>query len=206
MRRELFLGYTCFENARAHWFIFIPSITIPIIGKVIQVTGNPHTGFGFQIKLNYNSTPDLSLLGTTHFVPLGSVSADQVVDNYMPRVGYGPTLRDYPIDGIEMIAYNQGMPYRDPNVALPPMGDPIWAQSLPQFERCQEWTRKLVHRLVQLGHLQPTAISALDTATSFGLWKGWKSSLNTSTLITKYIYYLNHGIHSATSSFTKEWC
>ena len=68
-----------------------------------------------------------------------------------------------------MIAYNQGMPYRDPNVALPPIGDPIWAQSLPQFERCQEWTRKLVYRLVQLGQLQATAISALNTATSFGL-------------------------------------
>lgn len=47
-------------------------------------------------------------------------------------------VRRFDIDGIEMIAYNQGMPYRDPNVALPPIGDPIWAQSLPQSERCQE--------------------------------------------------------------------
>jgi hypothetical protein len=146
---------------------FIPSTTIPIIGNVIQVTGNPHTGFGFQIKLNCDST--LSASDITHFVPLGSVSADQVVDDYTTQVGYGPTLRDYPVDGIEMIAYNQGLPYRDPNAALPSVGDPIWAQSLPQFERCQEWTRKLVHRLVQLGHLQPTAIPALNTATSFGL-------------------------------------
>jgi len=167
MRRELFLGYTCYENARAHWFIFIPSITIPIIGKVIQVTGNPHTGFGFQIKLNCDST--VSMSGTTHFVLLGSVPTDQVVDGYTPQLDNGPVLRDYPIDGIEVIAYNHGLPYRDPNAALPPIGDPIWAQSVPQFERCQEWTRKLVHRLVELGYLQPTAISALNTATSFGL-------------------------------------
>ncbi|KAF8341827.1 hypothetical protein F5887DRAFT_372055 [Amanita rubescens] len=65
-RRELFLGYKCYENARAHWFIFVPPITVPIIGKVIHVTGNPHIGFGFQIKLNYDST--LSLSSTTHFV------------------------------------------------------------------------------------------------------------------------------------------
>lgn len=49
------------------------------------------------------------MLGITHLVPLGSVSADQVVDDYTPQVGYGPTLRDYPIDGIETIAYNQGL-------------------------------------------------------------------------------------------------
>ncbi|KAF8888913.1 hypothetical protein CPB84DRAFT_1785949, partial [Gymnopilus junonius] len=31
---------TCYESARAHWFIFIPSPAIPNIGKVIQVVGN----------------------------------------------------------------------------------------------------------------------------------------------------------------------
>ncbi|KAF8902801.1 hypothetical protein CPB84DRAFT_834019 [Gymnopilus junonius] len=47
-RHDIFLGYECYENARAHWFIFIPSLTISKIWKVIQVVGNPHIGFEFQ--------------------------------------------------------------------------------------------------------------------------------------------------------------
>jgi hypothetical protein len=167
-RRSLLLGYKTYENARAHWYLFVPSTTNPAVGKIIHVTGNHHSGFGFQIKLNQNVLLSIRH-GYTHFVSLGSVAADQVVDDYEPNPDSGPIIRDYPIDGIETIAYNQGLPYRDPNAILPPVGDPIWAHSHPQFERCQEWTRRLVYRLVELGHLQPMAIQALNTATSFGL-------------------------------------
>ena len=100
-QREIYLGYTCFESSRAHWFLYIPSLTktsLPSftpMGKVIQVTGNPFTGFGFQVKLNHNAAqqPD------THYLSLGSVPANAIIDDYKPNPLSGPELRDRPVPG-----------------------------------------------------------------------------------------------------------
>ena len=172
-QREIYLGYTCFESSRAHWFLYIPSLSktsslsLTPMGKVIQVTGNPFTGFGFQVKLNHNAAqqPD------THYLSLGSVPANAIIDDYKPDPLSGPELRDRPVPGdrLEQIAYDLGLPYQDPSATLPPPGDPVWLKPHPKFERCQEWMRKLVRRYVEEKLLPSSALAVLDEAISVGL-------------------------------------
>lgn len=139
------------------------------MGKVIQVTGNPFNGFGFQIKLNHNAIqqPD------THYLLLGSIPVPPhvLVEDYTPDPLSGPEFRDRPVSGdrLEEIAFDLGLPYRDPSAALPPPGDPVWLKPHPKFERCQEWMRKLIKRYVNEGILPPSALDVPDKATSVGL-------------------------------------
>lgn len=169
--RHVYLGFNCFENARAHWFLYIPYPSHldahNNIGKVIQVTGNPFVGFGFQIKLNHNALQQPE----THYLLLGTVPSSTIVDDYQPNLLAGPEFRDQPLAGdkLEQIAYDLGLPYHDPSAVLPPAGDPLWLKPHPQFERCQEWTRKLISCYVNEGILPPSALEVPDKATSVGL-------------------------------------
>lgn len=74
-----------------------------------------------------------------------------------------------PGDRLEEIAFDLGLPYRDPSAVLPPAGDPVWLKPHPQFERCQEWMRKLIRCYVDTGILPPSALDVPDKATSVGL-------------------------------------
>ncbi|KAL6301352.1 hypothetical protein BKA93DRAFT_466922 [Sparassis latifolia] len=180
--RDVYLGSDCFENARAHWFLFVPSQTHPSIGKVIQVTGNPWVGFGFQVKLNYCSqsqalagvhseTPGQPQYRITQMVRLGSTAPSNVVDDYVPSPLSGPQLRDFPVDKLEGAAYDLGLPYRDPNAVLPDPSDPVWRGKVPhpQIERCQGWVKRVVERWVELDLLDGEAIEALKNGRSFGI-------------------------------------
>lgn len=168
--RDIVLGYKCYEGKRAHWFIFVPSVTVPSVGKIIQVTGNPIAGFAFQFKDNYNSAPRERVAGTmVGYMKLGTVQNSLVVDPYEPNPSNGPTVRSAPVDTLEQIAIMQGLPYRNFNVQPPPPNDPAWNFPLPNFERCQDWTRNYVQNLVNRQILPPSALQVIQSAPSFGL-------------------------------------
>lgn len=165
-QRQICLGYNCYENSkRAHWYLYIPSTTDSNIGKVIQVTGNVWDGFGFQIKTNFNIRDTYD-----HYIHLGYVLPDLIVDDYTPDAYRAADIRSHPIDAIEQVAFDLGLPVQNPEATLPPHDDPVWNLPNRDFERCQEWIGKLVGVLVEKRrYLDPAALSALDNATSFGV-------------------------------------
>ncbi|KAJ7497654.1 hypothetical protein FB451DRAFT_1121347 [Mycena latifolia] len=172
-RRDIWLGCNIFPAARAHWFLFIPcapSSGLSYLGKIIQVTGNPHTGFGLQTKRNYDTRADAP--EDTRFLYLGALPGECVVDGYVPSPARGPEIHttDEVVAGdvVEELARALGLPRRAEGAPLPPPGDPVWERPHPSFERCQEWTTRLVEDLVKQGLLPESATLVMGSAMSFG--------------------------------------
>ncbi|KDR72749.1 hypothetical protein GALMADRAFT_764225 [Galerina marginata CBS 339.88] len=143
--REICLGYTCYENKRAHWYIYIPSTTDLGLGKVIQVTGNSWIGFGFQVKTNFSIRTKRS--ENEHCIRLGYVTPDLVVDDYTPDAECAADIRSHPVDKIEEVAYNLGLPIQNPMLLYH-------------------------HQMIPFGTL-PTQISSgarIGSGSWFGLW------------------------------------
>jgi len=160
--RPIFIGAQCYERKRAHWFIFLP-VQDAETGRVVQVIGNVWHGFGFEIKDNYDFATNPAkryLLG--HIQP--TLIVDSVASNHAPQVRSLACAEDI----VERIAFNTGLPYRDPNAIPPDPDDPIWLLPHRQFERCQEWTRRVVGRLVESGALPEEALSQLNVVPSVG--------------------------------------
>ncbi|KZV86239.1 hypothetical protein EXIGLDRAFT_229867 [Exidia glandulosa HHB12029] len=162
--RHIYLVSQCYQPGRSHWFMWIPSLQNPLIGRVIHIIGSTMQGFVVQIKDNHNASYSKQY---NQFVPLGQVPARLVVDAYVPHVGNviyreeGDARDDY-----DIAAYALDPPRRDSYRQEPP-NDPIWNMPHPRFERCQEWTRRLIADLVTDRKLPANATQIMDTAISY---------------------------------------
>ncbi|KZV86240.1 hypothetical protein EXIGLDRAFT_840935 [Exidia glandulosa HHB12029] len=169
--RHIYLVSQCYQPGRSHWSLWIPSLQNPLIGRVIHVRGSVIRGFAVEFKDNhkFNIEDDSELYQFTH---LGEVPATSLVDSLDPRVE-GDVRDDY-----DIAAYALELPARDSVNAPEPLDDPIWNRPHPRFERCQEWTRRLIADLVADNKLPRAAVQAMDTATSYTDERGTQFAYN----------------------------
>ncbi|KAJ7804003.1 hypothetical protein B0H14DRAFT_1627662 [Mycena olivaceomarginata] len=167
--RTLYLSYECHETLRAHYSIFIPYLDDDAqVGKIIQVHGNPWvSGFVFEIKTGVNTRPSEALARQgAHFLKLGQVSSLDFVDD---GEAYDSRNEPNPADRIECVAASIPLPYRKPEAVPEPADDAIWLGPHPDFERCQEWTRRFVRALVDARILEEEAVAIVQSAHSVRL-------------------------------------
>ncbi|KZV78731.1 hypothetical protein EXIGLDRAFT_633353, partial [Exidia glandulosa HHB12029] len=149
---------------RSHWFIWIPSLQRPTIGRIIHVQGSTMQGFEVEFRDNHDM---LCSKHDNQFVHLGQAPATSLKDGYVPHDGPAITRAEGEMrDDFDIAAWSLELPRRD-NFRQEPQNDPVWNSPHPRFERCQEWTRRFIAELVGDKRLPPSALQAMDTAVSY---------------------------------------
>lgn len=127
--------------------MFIPSLTSPTIGKVIQAVGTPYTGYGLEFKRNYDLDQE-----TRKFqkIFIADVADDQVGD----KLGDSKVTSD--VDAQDVLE-KEAKKIQPPGVSPQPT-------VLFGYKNCQSWLKEYVDWLVKRGILQKDAIVVLDNA------------------------------------------
>lgn len=116
MAREIYLLVYPSRMFAAHWALWIPGVADPKVGKVIQVNGNPSTGFELEIKRQHN------LESTTR--PKEATLIAQVKDEYVVDVPKNTPDDQGPIDAIEHHAFSVPAPGPSLNSTSAAVGPP----------------------------------------------------------------------------------
>ncbi|CAE6406881.1 unnamed protein product [Rhizoctonia solani] len=134
----------------AHWALWIPSLSQPKIGKIINAVGDPSSGFVREIERQYNPG---SVSGSKSTVLLSNrVDAKHILDSDSS----GPE----PVDEVEKIA--AGIP--PPEKSLNSTQNSNFPSPRVEIKNCQTWLRQLVCALVEHGICEAEAIKVLDRA------------------------------------------
>ncbi|KAH7336918.1 hypothetical protein B0J17DRAFT_718832 [Rhizoctonia solani] len=134
----------------AHWALWIPSLTQPKIGKIINAVGDPSSGFVREIERHFNLA-DVS--GSTSTVLLsGRVETKHIIDS--------DSLGSEPVDEVEKVACGIAPPEKSLKSAR--------KSNIPsgrvEIKNCQTWLREFVCALVEHGICEAEAIGVLDRA------------------------------------------
>ncbi|EUC63466.1 hypothetical protein RSOL_491410 [Rhizoctonia solani AG-3 Rhs1AP] len=134
----------------AHWALWIPSLSQPKTGKIINAVGDPSSGFVREIERQFNLA---SVSGSKSTVLLSDrVDAKHILDSDSS----GPEA----VDQVEKIACGISPPEKSLHSAQ--------NSNLPsrrvEIKNCQTWLREYVCALVEHGICDADAIGVLDRA------------------------------------------
>lgn len=167
------ISLVTFRNSayqRAHFGIFIPSVTDQDVGTLIHVVGAPMAGYQLEFKRNY-SLKDTQQQYTRYDI-------GQLDSQYIEDSAGGALIRDSVPKGAVEVAASQIPPPGISQNFLAPVNDVgksgIFAGSIntrlanqvyvqTTNKRCQEWTMEYTRHLVQLGYLDVAAIQLVQS-------------------------------------------
>ncbi|KAG6901645.1 hypothetical protein C0995_009644 [Termitomyces sp. Mi166 len=166
IKRDVFLTISPNSLFAAHWSLWIPNTPQnedSDLGKILQVTGSPVTGFVHEVKRGY----DMSATRRDHiFILLGQIDGDLVVDvDLKDQIILtasadidNPTTIE-PIDAIERLAFSVPAPKKTLRSASDATDAPR-----PKIENCQNWIGHFVDLLVDESILDPDARTLVEAA------------------------------------------
>ncbi|EZF31562.1 hypothetical protein TMEN_2707 [Trichophyton mentagrophytes] len=145
------ISLVTFRNSayqRAHFGIFIPSVTDQDVGTLIHVVGAPMAGYQLEFKRNY-FLKDTQQQYTRYDI-------GQLDSRYIEDSSGGALIRDSLPKGAVEVAASQVPPPGISQNFLAPVNDTT-------NKRCQEWTMEYTRHLVHLGYLEEEAIQLVQS-------------------------------------------
>ena len=151
-----------FNGLRAHWVVWVPSISSPDICKIIHVVGSPFSGYGLEIKRNTN------IKGLKACFHLATIDGAHVTDDEPGE----PSQDVKPTDDLE----REAKKVEPPSVSKEPLNVNFVSTHRPcllealigtdemQGRRSQDWTREYLERLASRKIIPPESLKALDQA------------------------------------------
>ncbi|KAJ0415297.1 hypothetical protein BJY00DRAFT_317938 [Aspergillus carlsbadensis] len=136
-------------SQRAHFAIFVPSLTNPDLGSLINVVGARMMGYKHVFERGYR----LSLETQSYeVVPLGYIDSRHIVDSPPDAAR---STDDEPKGDIELAAAELPAPGVSENFIAP--------VNETTNRRCQEWTMDYIRHLVAKGYIDAQAIEIVQS-------------------------------------------
>ncbi|KAF2998850.1 hypothetical protein E8E13_003352 [Curvularia kusanoi] len=131
--------------------MFIPEAGSSVKGKVIQVIGSPFTGFGLELKRNYN----VKNTGRGHeLIPLATINDEHITD----VIGEDPEKETRDITAHDVLE-KEAKRIDAPVASRTPLD--------PSAENCQTWLWMYVEHLVKKELIDEAALDVLKNAKAF---------------------------------------